>query len=80
MSITINDPHMSRRYNAFTEAVDTGWFKVRAASPPTGSEYTYIARIRTWINENCTGRTKQWGQSFAFELETDAVLFTLIWG
>lgn len=79
MTIKFGNAIMKQHYEAFTDATDLGWTTVRAANPAE-PDYTYIARIRTWINENCTGRTRQWGSSFAFESESDAVLFALIWG
>lgn len=50
---------------------DTGWYYVQARP----SRYD----ILTWVNENCVGDHTRHEQEWMFELEQDAVLFTLRW-
>jgi hypothetical protein len=55
---------------------ECGW--VTITFNPIQSDYkTFL--IREWLEENCKGHRRSRGNKFMFELESDAINFSLRW-
>lgn len=59
-----------------TLLVDSGWTKVEL---PVFASRFHLMDIDIWIEQNCSGTVKSFGNKFIFENPKDVTLFILRW-